>query len=574
MIEYIKEYPSIFEQSLNKSLMKKEADRPLVEYVLDSWKSLQILEGIKFLDYEYTEMMSDIEINNYIFKRQKGRKKSEKYDFKFIEDNRVGRLTVRLLISTFETDFKTGKTIKKEKIIKKSMLIPLQDENGFYFIKGKKYYMIYQMVEKSTYTSANSVILKSLMPFAIRRHTIDVEDVNKNQYTLPYYTVDLFKKDIPVMLIYCCKGMDSAIQFAISSFPYMTLDFTTEYDEDDTKNIYFGISTKLFLKVRKDIFEEFTYIQSVVGGLINICTNRLTIDKLDDSTLWIKKLSQSNLEKGKNLLMSLQRLMDVTTKKILKIDIYNKIDVLNTIRWMTQEFNNLRMKDNMDLSNKRLRCNEYIASLLTQEFSKKLNRIMSLGSKANLDNYREIFRFAPDILIQRMHASGIFRYDETINDMDMFSNFKYTNKGPHSAGQKNKNSVGITYRGLHPSMIGYIDMTVCGASDPGTSGTLSPYSDIKGLYFDDSDEPDDFKFDFIKDMSNILKKENVSSITIDFDNKEDYYRTVNELRELSDKNINVYATSKVNSYDIILEDEEDLEEAKNQDQKDIKSEEK
>ena len=42
------------------------------------------------------------------------------------------------------------------------------------------------------------------------------------------------------------------------------------------------------------------------------------------------------------------------------------------------------------------------------------------------------------------------------------------NKGPHSAGQKNGNSVGVKYRGIHPSMIGYIDMTVCGNSDPGT----------------------------------------------------------------------------------------------------------
>ena len=39
------------------------------------------------------------------------------------------------------------------------------------------------------------------------------------------------------------------------------------------------------------------------------------------------------------------------------------------------------------------------------------------------------------------------------------------NKGPHSAGQKNGNSVGVKYRGIHPSMIGYIDMTVCGNSD-------------------------------------------------------------------------------------------------------------
>ena len=289
------------------------------------------------------------------------------------------------------------------------------------------------MVEKSTYTSANSVILKSLMPFAIRRQTIVKEDIKENEYTLPVYTIDLFRKDIPVMLLYASRGLNYAVQYALQSYPYVALDFVTKADPEDKKHIYFQISTKLFLKVHKKLFNKFQYLQSVVGGILFISTNRLTMEKIDDPTIWIKKLSNNNMEKGKNLLDSLKRLLDETTKKILRVDISNKIDVLSVIRWMTQSFNELRMKDNMNLANKRLRCNEYIASLLTQEFSKKLNRIMALGSKATIDNYREIFRFPGDILIQKMHSSGVFRFDDTINDMDFFSRFKYTNKGPHSA---------------------------------------------------------------------------------------------------------------------------------------------
>ena len=433
MIKHLKNYASEFERDLNIPLMNKEADRPLVEYVLDSWKSLQIIDGIEFLDYEYTEKESDIEINKYIYKREKGKRQNEKYDYKFIDDNRVGLLTVRMKLSAIEKDFKTGESCLREKVIKKSMLIPLQDEHGLYYIKGKRYYLIYQMVEKSTYTSANSVILKSLMPFAIRRQTIVKEDIKENEYTLPVYTIDLFRKDIPVMLLYASRGLNYAVQYALQSYPYVALDFVTKADPEDKKHIYFQISTKLFLKVHKKLFNKFQYLQSVVGGILFISTNRLTMEKIDDPTIWIKKLSNNNMEKGKNLLDSLKRLLDETTKKILRVDISNKIDVLSVIRWMTQSFNELRMKDNMNLANKRLRCNEYIASLLTQEFSKKLNRIMALGSKATIDNYREIFRFPGDILIQKMHSSGVFRFDDTINDMDFFSRFKYTNKGPHSA---------------------------------------------------------------------------------------------------------------------------------------------
>ena len=74
-----------------------------------------------------------------------------------------------------------------------------------------------------------------------------------------------------------------------------------------------------------------------------------------------------------------------------------------------QNYNELRLKDNCDLGTKRLRCNEYIASLLTKEFSRRLNRIISLGDKATIDNIREIFRFPGDILLQKMHLSGVNR---------------------------------------------------------------------------------------------------------------------------------------------------------------------
>ena len=45
--------------------------------------------------------------------------------------------------------------------------------------------------------------------------------------------------------------------------------------------------------------------------------------------------------------------------------------------------------------NKRLRANEYIASLFTKELSKRLNRIISLGDKANIANIHELVKQFP-----------------------------------------------------------------------------------------------------------------------------------------------------------------------------------
>ena len=162
MKQSLSNYVSSFEDRLNIDLMKKSSDKPLVDHIVDCWKSLEVIPQLKFIDYEYTEKESEIDINKHIFKREKRKKRKDRHDVKFINDDRVGRLTVHLEATMKETDPSTGETSYKVYPIKKSMLIPLQDEDGYFTIKGKKYYLIYQMLEKSTYTSSSSVTLKSL----------------------------------------------------------------------------------------------------------------------------------------------------------------------------------------------------------------------------------------------------------------------------------------------------------------------------------------------------------------------------------------------------------------------------
>lgn len=155
-------YVCKWEKDLNIPLMEKSNDAPLIEYIMDAWKSLEVVQQIKVKKFEYTEEESEIDINKHIFKREKKKKKKDRFDIKYTADDRVGKLTVHLEITMLEKNPETHETKYQVYPIKKSMLIPLQDENGFYVIHGKKYYLIYQVVEKSTYTSNSSVTLKSL----------------------------------------------------------------------------------------------------------------------------------------------------------------------------------------------------------------------------------------------------------------------------------------------------------------------------------------------------------------------------------------------------------------------------
>lgn len=164
MKQYIPNYTKdcVFEKHLNTALMTKSADLPLVEFVKESWRSLEVIPNIKIVGFEYTEEESDIEINKHIFKREKKKRKNERFDYKYVDDDRYGKLTTKIHVTVREKNPDTGEMFEHVYPITKAMLIPLQDEDGYLYIKGKKYYLIYQMVEKSTYTSSQSVVLKSL----------------------------------------------------------------------------------------------------------------------------------------------------------------------------------------------------------------------------------------------------------------------------------------------------------------------------------------------------------------------------------------------------------------------------
>lgn len=457
MLKYLQDLPNSFDDQLNRDLMNKTSDEPLVSYLIDAWKSLEVAPPIHIIKTEYNPKESDVDVNKYIFKRDKKKKKKEKFDYKYINDDRCGTLTVWVDITLPVKDPKTGKINIEKKIIKKSILVPLIDKDGYMHIRGKRYYMIYQIVEKSTYTGSQTVTLKSLMPVAVKRvgltttgYSSKLEEVMNNgydgamrksdniqydiygiEYNLPLFTVFMFKKEVNVLLFYLALNVEWALDFLKVSH---IISFENEINKEDTNSIWFQISSKCYLRVKhKSMFDKYAYIRGIVGSLLDLVTNRMTSEQIYDTDIWIKRLGgQTNanaMNKGKDMLTFFNRLLDVTTKKILKIDKIHKKDIYSLIRWMMMNFNTLRSKDNLNLYNKRLRCGEYISSLLTIEFSRRLNRVISKGSKADMITYRDLFKFPGDILLQKLHSSGILRFDDNINDMSFYSKFKVTFKG-------------------------------------------------------------------------------------------------------------------------------------------------
>ena len=94
---------------------------------------------------------------------------------------------------------------------------------------------------------------------------------------------------------------------------------------------------------------------------------------------------------------------------------------------MICNFAELRQKNNLDLSTKRLRLNEYIASLLSIRIGESVSRVLTYGNNIDLKQVQtNIFNFSGNIVIQSLHNSQLLKFDDLVNDLDVFSSLKYT----------------------------------------------------------------------------------------------------------------------------------------------------
>ena len=212
--EYLKTYNKAmvdFTDQVNYDLINKKFDAPMVEFIVDTIRAFEIVRFIKFTGYEYTEKESEVDEDRYIKHRGKGYKKSvivngkKKniycHDYKEIDDSRCGLLTMHFEI-TMEVIERKDKETKGELVMKKrnvtiNILVPLEDMEGFYQLKGNKKYLIYQLTENSTYTTRNAVTLKSVMPVYTKRVSITEEDVDGVEYKMPVYYINVFNEDHP-----------------------------------------------------------------------------------------------------------------------------------------------------------------------------------------------------------------------------------------------------------------------------------------------------------------------------------------------------------------------------------------
>ena len=539
MYKFLSDYCRSFDDKLNLPLINRELDKELYLYVYETIKSLEVFDSIKILGYEYKDKANDIKLNDYQRTRIQTSKKvqDEPIEVMHMAESRCGELTIHYELS-IDVKQEDGSTKLMSKKYSKNILIPIKDDDGYYMLKGKRYILMYQLVDSTTYSTSNSVVLKSIMPITCKRKSKVIYDVDRNPYTVPIYFTNIFKNEINMLLLFFAKMgfLESLIYLSVDK----VITLSTTLGDDLDRYVYFKISQDTFIKANKFAFDECVEVRSIVGMLLDSVNNRATIENIVDKNFWLEKLGhQPNIQqpafkraKAKNLLLSVDRMMDMTTRRVLNISADHKDSMYSALRWMFMNYNDLKSKRIMDITNKRLRDNEYIASLMTRELSNTLYRIMSKVRKPqsrNLNTLEELFSFRGDILINNLYNSGLFKFDDVVNDMDFWNKLKYTIKGPNSQGGSSGKTIATCQRGIDPSFVGRIDLNVVGNSDPGATGILTPFIKTHGLNISDKKEPESKQFELLQVIEEAVKNEYEYIEKFGIETYDDYYEMVNKI---------------------------------------------
>lgn len=415
MKRYLNQLPNEYRELLNQDLLNKSFDRPLHEYIFDSFKGFEILPNIKILGYEWVPDEDKYDVNDHVIRRNSNKNKTIKH----ISETRCGVMYIDVEITAPD---KNG--VIKVYYIKKALVLPIIDENGYMTIKGKKCYLIYQLVDKMLYPSFSAVTLKSLMPICVKTAKDDFTDTEGNTYTIPTYTIQIFKTAINVLMLYSNLTITKTLNFMEVERFISVEQKGVEYPETKEEIIRFdcGKKSDIIVAVKKRAFDKEIYIRSIVGCLINLFTEtKIKYDQIDDWEEWMILVGgKHTIRRGLYQHIFFNRLLDEVTRKELKINDNDKQNIYYLLRWIIQNYHSLWAKDNLSMVNKRLRCNEYLGSYFTAEVSKRINRIVSLGDKATIRDYLNLFKFPEqhwgsslncgNILISQLNRSSIVIY--------------------------------------------------------------------------------------------------------------------------------------------------------------------
>lgn len=436
-------------------------------------------------------------------KTSKSSRKSDednKYDFIDLKSSDIKLLIVHYYIAIRGEEGTADVIIQIPRVV-----------NKFYFyLNGNYYSAMYQIVDASSYNNSSTKGQKSscvtfktnLQPIRIYKHDMNVKDTKGVDHVLTEYDCNAFNKTVPtIYYIFAKYGLMEGLKlFNLHNFIRLS---TEDLSDDYTYSFLGKKSNGIYVNVTKNFLDTAPVVQHIVYAIGNAIEAESTIEDIFTPEFWIGKLgssfnSQNRMTKGYNVQISIESVLDINIRNQLHLPWEWKQDIYHILAWILLEFGLLKLKDNLDITTKKIRYAEYIAAIYANKLSLGIYRLSNKGKRADLKDIKRVIYTKPDFLITEIIKSQLVTFRNIVNDMDSFLPLKFTYKGISGIGETSS-SIPDQFRLLDISNMGVLDPDASSPSDPGVNGSLTPFTTIyDNGYFSNEQEPLTWETEFNK----------------------------------------------------------------------------
>ena len=491
---------------------------------------------------DYAEITQILYDNFEISTRNKSKtkRKDNPYSAINLNDSDIKLLLVDYFVEVFnksagQINIFTSKPMPTEETFRVVIAVPRIIDRYYIKINGIMRSTLYQIVDGSTYNNSNTSskipnISFKIVFMAVRvfRYFLELKDINGNEVRLIMYMSNIFSKTVTACKYILAKfGFYGAQQFLglqhvrLTNYPIYNDEFycfnrcaDTDYppiyisapkylvDNDSMTQTFIASAYQSIIPGMKfsDVTDPKFWVRSLGGDFNNTQPDKmLTILEGNDNTV------TDTFDKGISILDSFENIYDISTKESIRLPEEQKATMYHILRWIIREFNSLRRKNNLDVSIKKIRFAEYIASIYAIKVARGIYRVADQNNKITTAAIRKAVKTDPMFLLNSISKSNLVAYRNIVSDMDSTVALKFTYKGIAGLGEDSDKSIPVMTRYIHPSHLGRLDLDASSDGNPGITGTISPFATMYNKYFSDYQEPNTWE-DKYREVYNNYKK--------------------------------------------------------------------
>lgn len=407
-------------------------DQPLWMYVKQAIQDIEIINVLGLYQIQDASTPPFIHVCNWKWRphprseeiQHRRRETGDKLVTKSIGDIRVGIL---------EFDIYCGARDKNKNlethVIHNKVYVPIEDENGRYLLDNIQY-SEYQLVDKLLYPSGkDSITLKSLLPIVIKYDEVSETSIDNQMIWAKLGMVKIFKTMEPIMT--CFMHVPSPLVY-LGVFPI--LQWSDRVMDDKDQFMYFKpiSDVDIYVKAHIEGLQKFAYVRSILVMTLSMIRKfkPQNMDELMDPKWWIYQLSyyENAVEhRGACHEMYVARMLDTISARVLPIPECDKRNMTSLLRYVLQtEFTGVNI---YSFENKRLRHNEVISTIVTEEVSAKLKKMFTYGTQLKMADMQSHLRFGSGLILKKINKLGTVHVTDFSNDLDYPQGLRFTRKG-------------------------------------------------------------------------------------------------------------------------------------------------